>query len=75
MTAAFAPGALDVVQKEIITIALAVATGCEPCLHIHLIKAKSMGISTDEIQEAAWLGVAFGGAKVMIFWTEQAQKL
>lgn len=75
MTAAFAPGALDVIQKEIITIALAVATGCEPCLQTHLAKAKSMGISNDEIQEAAWLGVAFGGAKAMMFWTEQAKKL
>jgi hypothetical protein len=27
-----------------------------------------MGITPQEIDEAAWLGVAFGGAKAMMFW-------
>jgi len=68
MAAAFAPGALDIVQKELITIALSVAVLCEPCLKNHLAKASSMGITPEEIDEAAWLGVAFGGAKAMMFW-------
>jgi AhpD family alkylhydroperoxidase len=68
MAAAFAPGALDVVQKELITIALSVAIQCEPCLKTHLSKASSMGITPEEIEEAAWLGIAFGGAKAMMFW-------
>ena len=68
MAAAFSPGALDVIQKELITLALSVALQCEPCLKTHLSKAASMGITGAEIEEAAWLGVAFGGAKAMMFW-------
>ena len=74
MSTAFAPGALDVVQKELITIALSVAVQCEPCLKSHLAKATSMGITPEEIDEAAWLGVAFGGAKAMMFWQASGTK-
>jgi len=71
MAAAFAPGALDVIQKELMTIALSVAVQCEPCLKLHLDKARSMGITAEEIEEAAWMGVAFGGCKAMMFWQER----
>jgi selenide,water dikinase len=71
MGAAFAPGALDAAQKEIMTIALSVAVQCEPCLKIHLEKARSMGITPDEIREAAWMGIVFGGCKAMMFWKEK----
>ena len=67
----FAPGALDVIQKELMTIALSVAVQCEPCLKIHLEKAREVGISAEEIEEAAWMGVAFGGCKAMMFWQEK----
>jgi selenide,water dikinase len=75
MGTAFAPGALDVVQKELMTIALSVAVQCEPCLRIHLGKALAMGITVEEIQEAAWMGVAFGGCKAMMFWGEHSRSL
>ncbi|MCJ7822522.1 MAG: carboxymuconolactone decarboxylase family protein, partial [Armatimonadetes bacterium] len=75
MGAAFAPGALDVVRKELMTIALAVATRCEPCIKTHLEKAQRMGISRDEIEEAALMGVAFGGASAMMFWTDASGSL
>jgi selenide,water dikinase len=71
MGKAFAPGALDAAQKEIMTIALSVAVQCEPCLKIHLEKARRMGISPDEIREAAWMGIAFGGCRAMMFWKEK----
>jgi len=74
MGKAFAPGALDAAQKEIMTIALSVAVQCEPCLKIHLDKARGMGISPDEIREAAWMGIAFGGCKAMMFWNEKGPK-
>jgi selenide,water dikinase len=74
MAKAFAPGALDVVQKELMTIALSVAVQCEPCLKIHLDKARSMGIGADEIEEAAWMGVVFGGCKAMMFWQDKSRE-
>jgi AhpD family alkylhydroperoxidase len=70
MAAAFAPCSLDVIQKELMTIALSVATRCEQCLRLHLDKARRMGISPEEIEEAALMGVAFGGCSSMMFWTE-----
>ncbi|MFB3881512.1 MAG: carboxymuconolactone decarboxylase family protein [Armatimonadota bacterium] len=69
LSAAFAPGALDAVQKELAIIALSVAVQCEPCMKAHLAKARTMGLSRAEVEEAAWLGVAFGGCKAMMFWT------
>jgi AhpD family alkylhydroperoxidase len=68
LSAAFAPGALDAVQKELTIIALSVAVQCEPCLKAHLAKAQTMGLTRAEVEEAAWLGVAFGGCKAMMFW-------
>jgi AhpD family alkylhydroperoxidase len=70
MAAALAPGRLDVIQKELMTIALSVATRCEQCLRLHLDKARRMGISREEIEEAALMGVAFGGCSSMMFWRE-----
>jgi AhpD family alkylhydroperoxidase len=75
MSAAFAPGALDVVQKELTTIALSVAVQCDACLTAHLSKALSMGVTPQEIQEAAWLGVVFGGCKAMMFWRQHERSL
>jgi len=75
MAAALAPGALDAVQKELMTIALSVAVQCGPCLRLHLQKARTMGLSREEIEEAAWMGVAFGGCKAMMFWQEESGRL
>lgn len=70
MASAFSPGALDIVQKEVAAIALSVAVQCEPCMRIHLEKAKGMGLTKDEIQEAAWMGIAFGGCRARMFWQQ-----
>jgi len=74
LAAAFAPGALEVVQKELMAIALSVVVQCEACLAVHLDKARKMGVTEEEIQEAAWTAVAFGGCKAMVFWQEQSKK-
>jgi selenide, water dikinase len=66
--AAFAPGALDGKTKRAVAIALSVAMRCEPCLQVHLGKARSAGFSPEEIDEAAWMGIAFGGSPAMAFY-------
>lgn len=73
--AAFAPGALDAVTKELITIGMAVLTRCEPCIRYHLPHALEMGISREEIEEAAWMAIAMGGAPVMMFWNKEAKRI
>jgi selenide,water dikinase len=63
------PGCLDAFTKQAINIALAVATRCEPCIKAHLQKARQNGFSPEEIDEAAWMGVAFAGAPALALYS------
>jgi selenide,water dikinase len=62
------PGALDLKQKELLSVALSIVTKCEPCLRIHLNKARQAGLADEEIEEALWLAVQFGGAPALMFY-------
>lgn len=66
--AATAPGALDARTKQAISVALSVLARCEPCIKHHVKKAEQMGLSAAEIDEAAWMAIAFGGSPVMAFY-------
>ena len=68
MKSANAPGVLDAKTKKLLAIALSVAQKCEPCLKIHLAAAVKMGLTRAEIDEAAWMGIAFGGAPCMMLY-------
>jgi selenide,water dikinase len=70
LKAANAPGALDAHTKQAISLALSVLARCEPCARAHVKKARNMGFSDAEIEEAAWMAIAFGGGPVMMFWNE-----
>ncbi|MBN2181050.1 MAG: selenide, water dikinase SelD [Sedimentisphaerales bacterium] len=66
--AASSPHGLDAFTKQAMAIALSVATRCEPCLKMHLKKAKEKGFTQDEIDEAAWMGISFAGSPAMVFY-------
>lgn len=68
MKAASEPGALGAKTKQAMAIALSVLAKCEPCVKSHIKKARAMGFSQDEIDEAAWMAIAFGGAPMMMFY-------
>ncbi len=68
--AASSPHGLDAYTKQAIAIALSVAMRCEPCLKMHMKKAKDKGFSQDEIDEAAWMGISFGGSPTMVFYEQ-----
>jgi selenide, water dikinase len=68
MQTAGAPGALDGKTKQAIALALSVLAKCEPCVKSHVKKARQMGFSQDEIDEAAWMAIAFGGSPTMMFY-------
>jgi selenide,water dikinase len=70
MGTAMQPGAVDVVTKELIAVALALAVHCVPCAKIHLKKAREMGIGEDELEEAAAIAAAFAGCRATMFWNE-----
>ena len=63
-----APGALDAHTKAAVSLALAVVARCAPCVKHHLARVRRMGFSEEEIVEAAWLAIAFGGSPVMMFY-------
>ncbi len=71
---ASAQGALSVQQKELIAIALSLVCKCEPCAKIHIGKARALGLSNEEIEEAAWMAIAFGGAPTLMFYDSLKQK-
>jgi len=62
------PAGLDAYTKQAMSIALSVLAKCEPCLKSQIKKAKQKGFTQQEIDEAAWMGIAFGGAPVMMFY-------
>ncbi len=66
--AANGPGALDAATKQAIAVALSVLAKCEPCAKTHIAKARQMGFSRAEIDEAAWMAIAFGGSPTMMFY-------
>lgn len=65
-----APGALDGKTKQAVAIALCVLSRCEPCIKIHIKKARNMGFTQEEIDEAAWMAISFGGSPTMMFYNE-----
>lgn len=57
----YKPGALSRSEKELIAVAMSVATRCVPCLAFHLTNALAAGGTREQAIEAAAIGVEFGG--------------
>lgn len=68
LKSANAPGVLGAKTKQAMAIALSVLAKCEPCVKSHIKKARAMGFTQEEIDEAAWMAIAFGGAPLMMFY-------
>lgn len=65
--ATYAPGALDVKTKELMSVAIGAYNRCEYCIVFHVYKALEAGATRDEILEAAMVAVAFGGGPSMAY--------
>jgi selenide,water dikinase len=65
-----AAGALDAKAKELILFSLVLQSRCHPCFDTHYEKARAMGITQAELDEAAWCAIAMGGAPVKMFYQE-----
>ncbi|MEI8374649.1 MAG: selenide, water dikinase SelD [Planctomycetota bacterium] len=70
LKSAAVPGALDARTKQAVAIALSVSAKCAPCAKIHIKKARNMGFSSEEIDEAVWMAIAFGGSPTMMWYNE-----
>ena len=64
------PGALDEKAKELILFSLVVSSRCRSCFDAHYEKARALGITQAELDEAAWCAIAMGGAPVRMFYQE-----
>ncbi|MBI5722790.1 MAG: selenide, water dikinase SelD [Planctomycetes bacterium] len=70
LKAAAGPGAIDEKTKELIAFALVVYSRCKPCLAAHRKKALDMGLTPQQLDEAAWLAVFMGGAPAYMFYQD-----
>jgi AhpD family alkylhydroperoxidase len=62
--AAFAAGALDVQQKQLIAVAVALTTQCPYCIEVHTKAARDAGADDAQLAETAVVAAAIraGGA-------------
>jgi selenide,water dikinase len=63
-------GAVDERTKELINFALVLFGRCRPCFKAHWQKAMSLGLTRQQLDEAAWCAAAMGGAVVKMFYQE-----
>lgn len=67
LKASYAPNALDLKTKELISVGIGCYNRCEYCIVYHSYKALEAGASREEINEAAMVSVAFGGGPSMAY--------
>ena len=56
--AAFAPGALDALQKQLLAVAVALTTQCPYCIEVHVKAAREAGATDPMLAEVAAVAAA-----------------
>lgn len=64
---AVAPGTLPTATKELIALAIGIATHCEGCVTYHVRNALLAGASRENVLEAIAVAVMMGGGPATIF--------
>ncbi len=67
--------ALNLKTKELINIALSVASQCDSCIAIHVSQAVKNGADRDEIVEAAFMAVIMHGGPAYMYMTQLFEAL
>lgn len=62
---AYEAGALDEKTKELAGLAASMVLRCDDCISYHVIRAKEVGASNDEIFEIFNVGLVVGGSIVI----------
>lgn len=65
--AATAPGVLDKKTKELIALAVAVATRCEPCIGFHAQALVKLGAVRQEVDEMLGVTTYMGGGPSLMY--------
>lgn len=63
------PGALDPKTKELIALAIGVATHCDGCIAFHTHTALKAGASKEEIMETLGVTILMGGGPSLMYTT------
>jgi alkylhydroperoxidase/carboxymuconolactone decarboxylase family protein YurZ len=53
---------------------LLVYSRCEACIDDHFERARSLGLTDKELDEAAWCAIVVGGAPVFTFWKQARER-
>src|SRR6201993_5473027 len=56
--AAFAPGAVDVLNKQLMAVAVALTTQCPYCIELHVKSARDAGATEEMMAETATVAAA-----------------
>ena len=56
--AAFAPGAVDVLNKQLMAVAVALTTQCPYCIELHVKSARDAGATDEMLAETATVAAA-----------------
>jgi AhpD family alkylhydroperoxidase len=62
---AYQPGALDEKTKELAGLSASLVLRCDDCIAYHVIRAKEVGATNDEIWEIFNVGLVVGGSIVI----------
>jgi AhpD family alkylhydroperoxidase len=65
--AATRAGALDSKTKELIALAIGVATRCDGCIGFHMDALVKLGASREEVQETLGMAVYMGGGPSVMY--------
>jgi AhpD family alkylhydroperoxidase len=64
---AMAEGALDARSKELIAVALSVASRCDPCIAFHVPAALRHGATREQVMETLAVAVMMGGGPSLMY--------
>lgn len=68
--AAMAPGVLSELQKELIALAIGVATRCDGCIGFHVKALVRLGVTREQITETLAVAVYMGGGPSLMYAAE-----
>lgn len=67
---AMAPGELDGAIKELIALAIGIATHCDGCIAFHVHDALRAGASRAQVEETIGVAVMMGGGTAAVFGSD-----
>ncbi len=68
--AALAPGALSALDKELIALAIGVASKCDACIGFHVKALIRLGVSREQLMETLGVCTYMGGGPVLMYAAE-----